>query len=76
MSVYSPFDAVIVDTSAFCKEQLDFIGLQNAILPSFFEMLEEKRIVLLTHPILLEETKKHIAESEVITKLSNLKMAM
>lgn len=76
MGVYSPFDAVIVDTSVFCKEQLDFIGLQNEILPSFFQMLEEKGIVLLTHPILLEETRKHIAESEVINKLSNLKMAM
>lgn len=76
MGVYSPFDAVIVDTSVFCKEQLDFIGLQNEILPSFFQMLEEKGIALLTHPILLEETRKHIAESEVINKLSNLKMAM
>lgn len=76
MGVYFPFDAVIVDTSAFCKEQLDFIGLQNAILPSFFEMLDEKRVALLTHPILQEEIKRHIAKSEVITKLANLKSAI
>jgi len=76
MSVFCPIDAIIIDTSAFYKEQFDFIGAQDPILPSFFEVIKEKKISLISHPILREEIKKHIANSEVINKLSNFKTAI
>lgn len=76
MGVYCPIDAIIVDTSAFYNEQFDFVGAQDSILPSLFEIINEKKISLITHPILRSEIKKHIADSEVISKLSNFKTAI
>lgn len=76
MGIISPIDAVIVDTSAFHKEQCDFLGIQNQILPAFFSMLNKKKIKLLSHPVLCEEIKRHISESEIINKLSNLKASL
>ena len=76
MGVYCPIDAIIVDTSAFYNEQFDFIGAQDSILPSLFEIINEKKISLITHPILRSEIIKHIADSEVISKLSNFKTAI
>lgn len=76
MSVFCPIDAIIVDTSAFYNEQFDFIGAQDSILPSLFEIIKEKKISLISHPILRAEIKKHIADSEVISKLTNFKTAI
>ena len=76
MSVFCPIDAIIIDTSAFYKEQFDFIGAQDSILPSLFEVIKEKKISLISHPILRAEIKKHIADSEVISKLANFKTAI
>lgn len=76
MGIMSPIDAVIVDTCIFHKEQCDFLGIQNPILPAFLDMLNEKRIKLLSHPVLYEEIKEHISKSEVINKLSNLKTSL
>ena len=76
MGVYCPINAIIVDTSAFYNEQFDFIGAQDSILPSLFEIINEKKISLITHPILRSEIKKHIADSEVISKISNFKTAI
>lgn len=76
MGIVSPIDAVIIDTSAFHKEQCDFLGIQNPIVPAFFNMLNEKKIKLLSHPVLNQEIKKHISESEIINRLSNLKISL
>ena len=76
MSVFCPIDAIIIDTSAFYNEQFDFIGAQDSILPSLFEVIKEKKITLISHPILRAEIKKHIADSEVISKLSHFKAAI
>lgn len=76
MGIVSPIDAVIIDTSAFHKEQCDFLGIQNPIVPAFFNMLNEKRIKILSHPVLNQEIKKHVSESEIINRLSNLKTAL
>lgn len=74
--MYNMIDAVIIDTSAFVAEQCDFIGLSSAILPSLFNLLEEREIDLLSHPILHEEIKKHISSSVLLEKLLNLKKAI
>lgn len=66
-------DAVIIDTSAYMNEQSDFIGLNSAILPSLFQLLEKRNITLLAHEILNKEIIKNIHESELINKLSYLK---
>lgn len=66
-------DAVIVDTSAYMNEQCDFMGLNSEILPSFFQLLYKRQIILLTHEILNKEVIKNIHESELIKKLSYLK---
>ncbi|MDO4730602.1 MAG: PIN domain-containing protein [Clostridia bacterium] len=76
MGAWSPIDAVIVDTSAYHKEQCDFIGVYNKILLAFFDLLKERKIILLSHPVLQGEIKKHIGESELISKLSNLKVLL
>lgn len=76
MHIWSPIDAVIVDTSAYHREQCDFIGIYNKILPAFFDLIDERNILLLTHPVLDGEIKKHISESEVISRLSNAKVAL
>lgn len=74
--MYNMIDAVIIDTSAFVAEQCDFTGLSSAILPSLFNLLEEQKIQLLSHPVLHEEVKKHIINSVLLEKLSNLKTAI
>jgi len=74
--MYNMIDAVIIDTSAFVTEQCDFMGLSSAMLPSLFNLLEEKKIVLLSHPILQEEIKKHTKNSALLEKLINLKKSI
>lgn len=54
---------VLVDTCAYRDANSDFPGILKRLLPSFFSTVKEKRIVLLTHPILENEIYKHIEDS-------------
>ena len=54
---------VLVDTCAFRDANSDFPGIAKKLLPSFFETVDEKGIILLTHPVLENEIKKHIEDS-------------
>lgn len=54
---------VLVDTCAFRDVNSDFLGITRELLPSFFSTINEKGIVLLTHPILDNEIRKHIEDS-------------
>lgn len=56
---------VLVDTSAFIEANSDFIGLNSALLPSFFNAVASKAIMLLTHPVLEKEIQKHIEDSSI-----------
>jgi hypothetical protein len=56
---------VLVDTSAFIEANSDFIGFHSALLPSFFNAVASKKIILLTHPILEKEILKHIEDSSI-----------
>ena len=54
---------VLVDTCAFRDANSDFPGISKKLLPSFFSSIEEKGILLLSHPILENEIFKHIEDS-------------
>lgn len=69
-------NVVIIDTSAYVREQCDFLGLNSSILPSLFELLSSNGISLLSHPILVEEIKKHINCSAIIEKLDHAKTSL
>jgi len=69
-------DAVIVDTSAIMKDQSDFLGISSEMLPSFFRLLKERDIELISHPIIFEEVKKNICESALLKRLHDLKTAL
>lgn len=72
----SKIDAVLIDTSAYHKVQCDFEGITNSIIPMFLRLLEANHIHLLTHPVLESEIKKHIRESEVVSRIGNLQTAL
>lgn len=59
----------MIDTSAYHKNQCDFEGVTNSIIPMLLQLLAANDIVLLTHPILESEIKKHIKESELDTRI-------
>lgn len=67
------FDAVIIDTSALENFQFDFCGWTTKTLPSFFNFLKEQNILLLSHPVLDGEIKKHIVHSQLFEKFNGLK---
>lgn len=69
-------DAVLIDTSAYHKNQCDFDGVTNSIIPMLLQLLAANDIVLLTHPILESEIKKHIKESELVTRIGNLQTSL
>lgn len=54
---------ILVDTCAFRDANSDFIGIRSLLLPSFFDAIKDKDMLLLTHPILEKEIKKHIEDS-------------
>ncbi|MBQ3597250.1 MAG: DUF4935 domain-containing protein [Clostridia bacterium] len=62
----------IVDTSAIIDEQCDFLGLTSSTLPSFFELLLNKGILLLDHDVLHREIEKHIPDSAIVARLTKL----
>lgn len=73
MNVVDRITAVLVDTSAFREANSDFLGIASALLPSFFDVIKEKEIVLLTHPILDKEIEKHVEESSLYKNFQALK---
>ena len=54
---------VLIDTCAFRDVNSDFPGIIRQLLPSFFSTINKKGIVLLTHPVLENEIRKHIEDS-------------
>lgn len=69
-------DAVMIDTSAYHKNQCDFEGITNSIIPMLLHLMKANNIKLLTHPVLEEEIRKHIGESELVTRVGHLQMAL
>lgn len=64
--------SILVDTSAFTEANSDFIGLRSRLLPAFFENIETKGILLITHPILDNEIYKHIEDSSIFRDYQEL----
>lgn len=69
-------DAVMIDTSAYHKNQCDFEGITNSIIPMLLHLMKANNIKLLTHPVLKEEIKRHIGESELVTRIGHLQTAL
>ena len=69
-------DAVMIDTSAYHKKQCDFAGITNSIIPMLLQLLRANNIKLLAHPILTKEIKKHIGQSELISRVDNFQAAL
>ena len=44
-------DAVLIDTSALESKQFDFLGIRGEIVPAFFDLIKQKGITLLSHPV-------------------------
>lgn len=73
MSENKRLTSVIVDTNAFVKANSDFLGIKTSLLPSFFDVIKEKEINLLTHPILECEIEKNIEQSSLYQNHLKLK---
>lgn len=69
-------DAVLVDTSVYHKKQCDFEGITNSIIPMLLQLLGANNIKLLSHPILMREIKKHIGQSELISRINNFQSSL
>ena len=65
------FNAIIVDTNAFDGKGNDFCGYHSKLLPSFFDTIRRLNIQLISHPILKEETIKHIKTGDWKNKPEN-----
>ncbi len=68
----SRYTVVIIDTSAFHDANSDFLGINSEMLPSFFEALKEKDILLLAHPVIDGEIKKHLSDSSLVKNQQKL----
>ena len=69
-------DAVMIDTSIYHKNQCDFEGITKSIIPMLLQLLEANNITLLTHPVLESEIKKHISESELVSRIGNFQTSL
>ena len=69
-------DAVMIDTSIYHKNRCDFEGITRSIIPMLLQLLEANNITLLTHPVLESEIRKHIGESELVSKLRNFQTSI
>ncbi len=69
-------DAVMIDTSIYHKNQCDIGGITKSIIPMLLQLLEANNITLLTHPVLESEIKKHIGESELVSRIGNLQTSL
>lgn len=69
-------DAVMIDTSIYHKNQCDFEGITKSIIPMLLQLLQANNITLLTHPVLESEIKKHIGESELVSRIGHLQTSL
>lgn len=67
-----PITAVLIDTSAYHNRQCDFAGIMSAMIPTFLRLMETNHIPILSHPILDNEVRKHIKESQIVERAGNL----
>lgn len=67
-----PITAVLIDTVAYHNRQCDFGGITSAMIPTFLRLLESNHISVLSHPILDNEIRKHIKESQIVERTRNL----
>lgn len=72
MSVDERIITILVDTCAFRDANSDFIGISSMLLPSFFSVIKEKGMLLLTPPILVKEIEKHIEDSGIYKDYQSL----
>ena len=63
---------IMVDTCAYRDVNSDFLGISRSTLPSFFATAADKGIVLLTHPVLENEIRKHIENSGIFKDFKSL----
>lgn len=64
--------AVLIDTSAYHNRQCDFSGITSAMIPMFLRLMEHNHIPVLSHPILDNEIRKHIKESQILDRAKDL----
>ena len=69
-------DAVLIDTSALESKQFDFLGIRGEIVPAFFDLIKQKGITLLSHPVLIGEMKKHILDSDLVKRSEELSITI
>lgn len=65
-------DAVIIDTSVLVNNQCDFLGFNSSTIPSFYDLLIDKGIILLDQEVLHKEIIKHINESVAVNRFNKL----
>lgn len=68
--------AVLIDTSAYHNRQCDFSGIMSAMIPMFLRLLEINHIPVLSHPILDNEVRKHINDSQIVDRTKELCKAL
>ena len=64
--------AVLIDTSAYHNRQCDFAGVMSAMIPMFLRLMETNHILVLTHPVLDSEIRKHIYASDIVKRAEKL----
>lgn len=64
--------AVLIDTSAYHNRQCDFAGITSEMIPTFLQLMENNHIPVLSHPILDNEVRKHIKESQIVERARGL----
>lgn len=64
--------AVLIDTSAYHNRQCDFSGFTSEMIPTFLRLLETNHIPALGHPVLSNEVRKHIKESQILERVRDL----
>lgn len=60
--------AVLIDTSVYHNRQCDFAGITSEMIPTFLQLMENNHIPVLSHPILDNEVRKHIKESQIVER--------
>lgn len=64
LRINKTFNCVLIDTSAFDRAWNDFSGAISKKIPSFSKAIKENNLKLLSHPVLLKETSKHITSDQ------------
>ena len=68
--------AVLIDTSAYHYRQCDFAGITSEMIPMFLQLMDSNRIPVLSHPILDNEVRKHIKDSQIVERARALCKAL